>query len=190
MGPVHQQALRRPGLGRGRSRHDPLAGQVRALRGQAEQVIDVRSGPGYWPLPAASARLRWISAASSEGEPAAGNFVEPALFTDVTNDMTIAREEIFGPVLPVIPFSDEDEAVRIANGTDYGLAATVWTSDLKRAIRMTTALRAGAVGVNGYQLEPHAAFGGYGQSWLGRRTAAAWRSDSSRFAAWRDKDRG
>ena len=77
-------------------------------------------------------------------------------------------------MLPVIPFSDEDEAVRIANGTEYGLAATVWTSDLKRAIRMTTALRAGAVGVNGYQLEPHAAVGGYGQSWLGRRTAAAW----------------
>jgi aldehyde dehydrogenase (NAD+) len=103
-----------------------------------------------------------------EGDLAAGNFVAPTLFTDVTNDMSIAREEIFGPVLSVIPFSDEDEAVRIANDTQYGLAATVWTSDIKRALRMTKAIRAGTVGINGYQLEPHAAFGGYQQSGLGR----------------------
>jgi aldehyde dehydrogenase (NAD+) len=103
-----------------------------------------------------------------EGELAAGNFVAPTLFTDVTNDMSIAREEIFGPVLSVIPFSDEAEAVRIANDTEYGLAATVWTSDMKRAIRMTKAIRAGTVGINGYQLEPNAPFGGYGQSGIGR----------------------
>jgi aldehyde dehydrogenase (NAD+) len=103
-----------------------------------------------------------------EGELAAGNFVAPTLFTDVTNDMSIAREEIFGPVLSVIPFSDEQEAVRIANDTEYGLAATVWTSDMKRAIRMTKAIRAGTVGINGYQLEPNAPFGGYGQSGIGR----------------------
>jgi aldehyde dehydrogenase (NAD+) len=104
----------------------------------------------------------------AEGDLAAGNFVTPTLFTDVSNDMSIAREEIFGPVLSVIPFSDEDEAVRIANDTDYGLAATVWTNDIKRAMRMTKAIRAGTVGINGYQLEPHAAFGGYRQSGLGR----------------------
>ncbi len=103
-----------------------------------------------------------------EGELAAGNFVAPTLFTDVHNDMTIAREEIFGPVLSVIPFTDEDEAIRIANSTEYGLAATVWTADIKRAMRMTKALRAGTVGINGYQLEPHAAFGGYRQSGIGR----------------------
>jgi aldehyde dehydrogenase (NAD+) len=103
-----------------------------------------------------------------EGDLAAGNFVAPTLFTDVSNDMSIAREEIFGPVLSVIPFSDEDEAVRIANDTQYGLAATVWTSDIKRAIRMTKAIRAGTVGINGYALEPHAAFGGFQQSGLGR----------------------
>jgi aldehyde dehydrogenase (NAD+) len=103
-----------------------------------------------------------------DGELAAGNFVAPTLFTDVHNDMTIAREEIFGPVLSVIPFSDEEEAIKIANSTEYGLAATVWTADIKRAMRMTKALRAGTVGINGYQLEPHAAFGGYQQSGIGR----------------------
>ncbi|HEY2507537.1 MAG TPA: aldehyde dehydrogenase family protein [Streptosporangiaceae bacterium] len=104
----------------------------------------------------------------ADGDLAAGNFVMPTLFTEVSNDMVIAREEIFGPVLSVIPFTDEDEAIRIANETEYGLAATVWTADLKRAIRVTKALRAGTVGINGYQLEPHAAFGGYQQSGLGR----------------------
>jgi aldehyde dehydrogenase (NAD+) len=103
-----------------------------------------------------------------EGELAAGNFVAPTLFTDVRNDMAIAREEIFGPVLSVLPFTDEEEAVKIANETEYGLAATVWTADIKRAMRVTKALRAGTVGINGYQLEPHAAFGGYRQSGLGR----------------------
>jgi aldehyde dehydrogenase (NAD+) len=103
-----------------------------------------------------------------DGELADGNFVTPTVFTDVSNEMTIAREEIFGPVLSVIPFTDEDEAIRIANDTEYGLAATVWTSDLKRAMRVTKAIRAGTVGINGYQLEPHAAFGGFQQSGLGR----------------------
>ncbi len=104
----------------------------------------------------------------AEGELAAGNFITPTLFTEVSNDMSIAREEIFGPVLSVIPFTDEAEAVRIANDTEYGLAATVWTADLKRGIRLARSIRAGTVGVNGYQLEPHAAFGGYRQSGLGR----------------------
>jgi aldehyde dehydrogenase (NAD+) len=103
-----------------------------------------------------------------DGDLAAGNFVAPTLFTDVNNDMTIAREEVFGPVLSVIPFTDEDEAIRIANTTEYGLAATVWTTDVKKAIRMTKALRAGTVGINGYGLEPNAPFGGYRQSGIGR----------------------
>jgi aldehyde dehydrogenase (NAD+) len=103
-----------------------------------------------------------------DGDLAAGNFVAPTLFTDVNNDMAIAREEVFGPVLSVIPFTDEDEAIRIANTTEYGLAATVWTADVKKAIRTTKALRAGTVGINGYGLEPHAPFGGYRQSGLGR----------------------
>ena len=106
-------------------------------------------------------------------ELAHGNFVAPTLFADVSNDMSIAREEIFGPVLSVIAFDGEQEAVRLANDTDYGLAATVWTSDVRRAMRMTRAIKAGTVGVNGYQLEPNAPFGGFRQSGLGREGGRA-----------------
>lgn len=106
--------------------------------------------------------------ARMDGDLASGNFVSPAVFADVKNDMAIARQEIFGPVLCVVPFTDEDEGVRLANDTEYGLGATVWTTDVKRAMRVTRALRAGTVGVNGYQLEIHAPFGGFGQSGLGR----------------------
>ena len=111
--------------------------------------------------------------ARADGDLADGNFVAPTLFADVSNDMSIAREEIFGPVLSVIPFDDEAEATRIANDTEYGLAATVWTQDIKRALRMTRAIRAGTVGVNGYQLEPNSPFGGFGQSGLGREGGRA-----------------
>jgi aldehyde dehydrogenase (NAD+) len=76
-------------------------------------------------------------------------------------------------VLSVIPFDGEEEAVRLANDTDYGLAATVWTSDVRRAMRMTKAIKAGTVGVNGYQLEPNSPFGGFGQSGLGREGGRA-----------------
>jgi len=109
----------------------------------------------------------------ADGDLAAGNFVVPTLFADVSNDMSIAREEIFGPVLSVIPFDDEDDAVRLANETDYGLAATVWTSDVRLAMRMTRAIRAGTVGINGYQLEPNAPFGGFRASGLGREGGRA-----------------
>ncbi|SDG64972.1 aldehyde dehydrogenase (NAD+) [Lentzea fradiae] len=103
-----------------------------------------------------------------DGDLASGNFVAPTIFADATNDMTIAREEIFGPVLTVVPFDSEEEAVRLANDTEYGLGAGVYTNDVRRAFRVSKALRVGMVGVNGFQLEPHVPFGGYKQSGLGR----------------------
>src|SRR4051812_13874542 len=102
------------------------------------------------------------------GDLAAGNFVNPTLFADVDNKSTIAQQEIFGPVLSVIPFTDEDEAIRLANDTDYGLGATVYTTDVRRAFRVAKAVRAGTFGINGYNVEPHAPFGGFKKSGLGR----------------------
>jgi aldehyde dehydrogenase (NAD+) len=102
------------------------------------------------------------------GDLAAGNYVNPTLFADVDNSMPIAREEIFGPVLSVIPFADEDEAIRIANDSPYGLGGGVYTSDIKRAFRVAKALRAGTVGINEFAVAPNAPFGGYKTSGLGR----------------------
>jgi aldehyde dehydrogenase (NAD+) len=102
------------------------------------------------------------------GDLAAGNFVNPALFADVDNAMTIARDEIFGPVLSMIPFTDEEDAIRLANDTDYGLGASVQTTDVRRALRIAKAVRAGSFGVNGYTVMPNAPFGGYKTSGLGR----------------------
>ena len=102
------------------------------------------------------------------GDLARGNFVNPTLFADVDMSMSIAQDEIFGPVLSVLPFREEDEAIRIANDTDYGLGASVYTSDIKRAFRVAKAIRAGTFGINGYNVEPHAPFGGFKQSGLGR----------------------
>lgn len=102
------------------------------------------------------------------GDLAAGNFVNPTLFSGVTNDMRIAREEVFGPVLAVIPFHDEAQAIALANDTEYGLGASVHTSDVRRALRVAKAVRAGTFGINGYTVMPNVAFGGYKASGLGR----------------------
>lgn len=103
-----------------------------------------------------------------------GWFVEPTIFGDVNNAMRIAREEVFGPVLSIIPFDDEDEAVSIANDTPYGLAAGVWTSDIRRAFTMTDRIRAGTVWVNTYRAVSFMApFGGYKQSGIGRENGQA-----------------
>ncbi len=97
-----------------------------------------------------------------------GDFVKPTVFADVNNDMTIAREEIFGPVLAMIPFETEEEAIAIANDTPYGLAAYIQTGSPERAKRVARKLRAGMVQINGTSRAPGSPFGGYKQSGNGR----------------------
>jgi aldehyde dehydrogenase (NAD+) len=97
-----------------------------------------------------------------------GWFVEPTLFADVRNDMKIAREEIFGPVLAVIAYRDDEDAVRIANDSDYGLSGSVWSADLERALGVARRVRTGNYGVNGFGMEFSAPFGGFKASGLGR----------------------
>lgn len=103
-----------------------------------------------------------------------GYFHQPTIFTGVRNNMRIAREEIFGPVMAVLPFDTEEEAYAIANDTDFGLAAGVWTNDLSRAHRASQRLRVGTVWVNSYQLNlPNVPYGGIKQSGFGRNLGAA-----------------
>jgi len=110
-------------------------------------------------------------AAGKRPECGSGWFVEPTIFTGVRPDMRVANEEIFGPVLSIIPFEDEDEAVRIANGTIYGLAAGVWTTSMRRAILMSERLEAGTVWVNTYRAVSYMSpFGGYKRSGIGRES--------------------
>jgi aldehyde dehydrogenase (NAD+) len=99
---------------------------------------------------------------------ARGWFVRPTIFTGVSNRMRIAREEIFGPVLSVIPYSTEAQAIEIANDTPYGLSAYVLSSDLNHARRVADQLEAGRVVINGAPHEPLAPFGGFKQSGIGR----------------------
>jgi aldehyde dehydrogenase (NAD+) len=99
---------------------------------------------------------------------ATGYFVRPTVFANVDNQMTIAQEEIFGPVLSIIPYQDEDDAVNIANDTVYGLSGGVWSGDPERAKRVARRLRTGQVEVNGGKFNPLAPFGGYKQSGNGR----------------------
>jgi len=105
------------------------------------------------------------------GRPAAfskGYFVEPTVFADVKSSMTIAQEEIFGPVLSILPYDSEAEAVDIANDTIYGLAGAVWSGDPERAMKVARKMRTGQVDVNGGRYNPLAPFGGYKQSGVGR----------------------
>ncbi|MEA3194990.1 MAG: aldehyde dehydrogenase [Betaproteobacteria bacterium] len=103
-----------------------------------------------------------------EGVPAGGYYVRPTVFGRVKNSMTIAQEEIFGPVLCIIPYKDEEEAVRIANDSPYGLAGAVWSKDEARAQRVARRIRAGQVDINGGAFNMNAPFGGFKQSGHGR----------------------
>src|SRR5271163_500206 len=142
------------------------------------QVGPVTTRPQYEKI------LDYIEVAKNEGascvlggakatraECGEGWFVEPTIFTDVNPQMRIANEEVFGPVLSVIPFDDEDEAVRIANNTVYGLAAGVWTQSIRRALLMSERLEAGTVWVNTYRSVSYMSpFGGYKRSGIGRES--------------------
>jgi aldehyde dehydrogenase (NAD+) len=123
--------------------------------------IDIARGEG--------ATLALGGARATRPECGTGRFVEPTIFTGVRNDMRIAQEEVFGPVLSVIPFDTEDDAVAIANDSRFGLGAGVWTRDMGRAIRMAERVQSGTVWVNTYRAGSFMSpFGGFKDSGLGR----------------------
>jgi aldehyde dehydrogenase (NAD+) len=97
-----------------------------------------------------------------------GWFVQPTVFADVDNGMRIAQEEIFGPVLSIIPYDNDADAVRLANDSRYGLAGSVFTSDPERGLAVARSVRTGTFGLNGYAPDPMAPFGGFKESGIGR----------------------
>ncbi|WP_246113492.1 aldehyde dehydrogenase [Streptomyces montanus] len=170
--------------------HDELVGRVVELARTARMGDPMDEGTQVGPIttPAQYAKvLGYVDIAQREGaelalggKPAArpecgsGWFVEPTIFTGVRNRMRIAQEEVFGPVLAVIPFTDEDEAVALANDSRYGLGAGVWTSDIGRAFRMADHIRSGTVWVNTYRAVSYLApFGGFKDSGIGRENGIA-----------------
>lgn len=170
-----------------RSVYDEVVSKVVDLASRAKMgdPLDLQTQVGPITTPAQRDKvLRYIEIALEEGaqcllggkvppspELRKGWFVEPTIFGGVSNSMRIAREEVFGPVLSIIPFADDDEAVAIANDTIYGLAAGVWTTSISRALRMADQIRAGTVWINTYRAVSFMApFGGYKSSGIGRES--------------------
>lgn len=123
---------------------------------------------------AEGARLLCGGTRPADGSLASGNFVVPAVFAECTDNMSIVREEIFGPVMAVLTFDDEAEVVARANDTEFGLAAGVFTLDIQRAHRVVAALEAGTIWINNYNITPiEVPFGGYKQSGIGRENSLA-----------------
>jgi aldehyde dehydrogenase (NAD+) len=165
------------------ARHDEAV--ALAVAGTAKYAVGdpLAAGTRIGPLVTAAQRDRvrgYIERGVAEGATLAiggaeppdglerGWFVRPTVFAGVRPDATIAQAEIFGPVLSVLPYRDEDEAVEIANGTPYGLGGAVWSGDQDRAVAVARRLRTGQVDVNGGRFNPVAPFGGYKQSGTGR----------------------
>ena len=169
--------------------HDALVERLVARVGQARMgdpnAADTEIGP-VATEPQLARVLDYIGIAKAEGarcvlggerarraECGTGWFVEPTIFTGVTNTMRIAREEVFGPVLSILKFDTDEEAVAIANDTEFGLAAGIWTRSLARAMSMPKRLRAGTVWVNAYRVVSYLApFGGMKESGIGRENGA------------------
>jgi aldehyde dehydrogenase (NAD+) len=170
---------------------DDYADAVAMAAAEAQRFVPgdpMAEGTRIGPLASAAQRDRvigYIEKGLGEGARAAaggpdrpdglttGYYVTPTVLADVTPGMTVAREEIFGPVLSMLPFGTEEEAVQIANGTAYGLAAGVWSADQEHAVAVARRLRAGQVEINGGAFNPAAPFGGRGQSGYGRELGRA-----------------
>jgi aldehyde dehydrogenase (NAD+) len=149
---------------------DPTAAETEmgpvANASQYEKVLGL--------LETAKAEGATVVYGGSADEGLGGYFVRPTVLTGVTPESTIYREEVFGPVLAAVTFTDEDEAVRLANDTPYGLAGAVWTKDIHRAHRMAARIKAGSVWLNAYRVvAPSVPFGGFKNSGLGRENGVA-----------------
>jgi len=168
-----------------RSLHDEVTERVAKLAGGYKVGSPFDSETQLGPLISARQMdrvLSYVDAGKKDGAHLSlggarvgqlGFFVQPTVFSQVSNKMRIAREEIFGPVLSIIPFNDESDAIAIANDTEYGLASAVWTRDVSRAHRMMRALKTGRVWINTYaETDPVMSMGGYKQSGYGRENGA------------------